>query len=322
VRALMSSHAATPESGRLAVDANALSQLKAKAKSAPDQALAQAAGQFEALFMQMLLKSMREALPQDGPLSSDTARTYTGMFDSQLAQTLSRKGLGIADMLVKQLSPAVARGSSGTPSQRTDAPRATRKIDESRAAAKPVSNALHAVTQTAAGFIEKLRPHAEAVARAVGVPAQFLLAQAALETGWGKSQPKSSDGGTSHNLFGIKAGNHWKGPVVEATTTEYVSGKPVKTMERFRSYASYTEALADFANLLRGNPRYAAALSSADGGSYATNMQRAGYATDPHYAEKLARTIQTVTRHTSAQPSAVTPVQVRTRPADNRSTAA
>ena len=304
-------------SGQLALDANALTGLKAQAKNAPEQALSKAAGQFEALFLQMLLKSMRESLPQDGPLASDTSKTYTGMLDQQLAQTMSKKGLGIADMLVKQLSPTLKRAAvdkSAAASQPAAQPRAI--PTKATASAPPLAS-------TPQGFIDKLRPHAEAVARAVGVPAQFLLGQAGLETGWGKSQPKSANGASSHNLFGVKAGKSWKGAVVEATTTEYIGGKTVKTVERFRSYASYTEAFQDFAALLRGNQRYANALASArDAGSYATNMQRAGYATDPQYAAKLAHAIQTVARHSVGTRAAPAGIQVLAPRADNHTTRA
>ena len=304
-------------SGQLALDANALTGLKAQAKNAPEQALSKAAGQFEALFLQMLLKSMRESLPQDGPLASDTSKTYTGMLDQQLAQTMSKKGLGIADMLVRQLSPMLKRTAedkSAAAGKPTAQPRAT--TPKATASAPPIAT-------NAQGFIDKLRPHAEAVARAVGVPAQFLLGQAGLETGWGKSQPKSANGASSHNLFGVKAGKSWKGAVVEATTTEYIGGKTVKTVERFRSYASYTEAFQDFAALLRGNQRYANALASArDAGSYATNMQRAGYATDPQYAAKLAHAIQTVARHSVGTRAAPAGIQVLAPRADNHTTRA
>lgn len=326
--------------GQLALDANALSGLKQQAKVAPEAALAKAASQFEALFTQMLLKSMREALPHDGPLDSDTTKTYTGMLDQQLAQELSKKnGLGIADMLIKQLSKNLPKtepsagidsgnakdkkGLESTHDVRTarhvshssglnirpvnvsnttsvDAINEDAKVTNATNIANATSttniaSATNTLTTKAQSFIAALRPHAEAAAKAIGLPADFLLGQAALETGWGKSQPKTADGGASHNLFGIKAGKNWKGAVVEATTTEYVDGKAVKAVERFRSYASYADAFRDFGNLLRGNARYKDALAStADAKVYAGHLQRAGYATDPHYGTKLARAIEAV----------------------------
>jgi flagellar protein FlgJ len=154
----------------------------------------------------------------------------------------------------------------------------------------------------------------------MGVPAHYLLAQAALETGWGKSQPRTAEGAPSHNLFGIKAGRNWKGAVVEAMTTEYVAGAAVRTVQRFRAYASPREAFQDFAALLAHSGRYAGVLGSASAEGYAAGMQKAGYATDPAYADKLARAIHTVARHAAlAGPPLV--AQVSPAPADNGNTA-
>ncbi len=354
-------------SKRLALDVGALAGLKQQAKAAPDQALKAAASQFEALFTQMLLKSMRAALPQDGLMSSDSSRTYTEMLDAQLAQHLGKRGIGIADMMVKQLSRGLAKGTAadGAAGAPVDgafpaaapaagiavAPKprfaftpaaanastlpaagfivAPAPVEASvaplrRSAAAPVVApaaasarrvAAPAAPSPAAGptgivggvgaFIEKLQPYAEAVGRAAGLPGAYLLAQAGLETGWGRFQPKGADGAPSHNIFGIKAGKSWTGPVVEAKTTEYVNGKPVISMEKFRAYASYGEALQDFAKLVSGNPRYAGAVAKAgDAGAYAQGLQKAGYATDPRYAEKLVAAIRMVGRHTAAASAA------------------
>jgi flagellar protein FlgJ len=147
-------------------------------------------------------------------------------------------------------------------------------------------------------FVEKVRPHAEAVAKAMGVPAEYLIAQAGLETGWGRSLPKSANGTSSYNLFGIKAGASWNGAVAQAQTTEYTNGQAVQASGRFRSYGSFGEAFQDFARLLRTSPRYSGVLAHAnDPKAYAASLQRAGYATDPQYGAKLARAIQTVARH-------------------------
>ena len=291
----------------LALDANALAGLKQQARAAPERALAAAAGQFEALFMQMLLKSMREALPQDGPLASETTKMVTGMFDQQLAQQLANKGLGIADMMVKQLSrvsnaagvatPAAIDGAvpSRTSLSGAKAVKLIANLQGSAAKDAPALGASAPLTGSIKEFIDKLRPQAEAAARAAGLPVTFLLAQAGLESGWGRHQPRASDGAPSHNLFGIKAGKTWTGPAVEATTTEHVAGAAVKTVERFRSYGSYAESLQDFARLVRGNPRYANVASDAtNADAYALGMQKAGYATDPNYGTKLARAIRMV----------------------------
>jgi flagellar protein FlgJ len=133
---------------------------------------------------------------------------------------------------------------------------------------------------------------AVAAERSTGVPAGFIVGQAALETGWGRQEIRHADGRSAHNLFGIKAGAGWRGGTVDATTTEYVDGRAVKTVERFRAYASHEEAFADWAKLMASNPRYAGVLQA--GGSieaFSRNLQKAGYATDPDYASKLTRTI-------------------------------
>ena len=330
----------------LALDARNLATLKQQAKAAPGESLRAAAGQFEALFMQMLLKSMRDALPQDGPFASETTRTYTAMFDQQVAQELAKKGVGIADLLVRQLTPRTA----GTPAvdgksaraAGTGAgegagaafagmlpPRAATRVEvpvaapgsRAAAAAAPTTAATPSapsLPERARDFLERMRPQAEAAAQAAGIPVTFLLAQAALETGWGRHQPRAADGTASHNLFGIKAGSGWQGSRTLAATTEFVAGRATTAMESFRSYGSYGEAFADFTRLIRGSPRYAGVMAATgDGNAYARQLQQAGYATDPRYAEKLGRLIEAVGRHLTGAPA-----QVAASPADKRSGAA
>jgi flagellar protein FlgJ len=143
-----------------------------------------------------------------------------------------------------------------------------------------------------AAFVEKMWPHALAAQRSTGVPAAFAVGQAALESGWGKHELRHADGRSAHNLFGIKAGGGWNGPTVDVLTTEYVDGKPTKLVERFRAYGSYAEAFSDWAGLLGSQSRYQSVLRAADSvQGFAHGMQRAGYATDPRYGEKLERTI-------------------------------
>jgi len=225
----------------LAADAGALSALKQQAKSSPKAALSAAATQFEAMFVQMLLKSMREALPQDGMLSSEQSKLYTSLFDQQIAQQMSKRGIGLKQVLERQLAPSLgsddAKGTAGTAGKggavldvgsavaaarsaavrasRTEAPlgavgtlRRTMTTPVASARTDPAGEtaATGRLPANVRAFVEKMRPHAEAAARVVGVPADLLLAQAGLETGWGRSQPKAADGGASHNLFGIKAG--------------------------------------------------------------------------------------------------------------------
>jgi flagellar protein FlgJ len=148
-----------------------------------------------------------------------------------------------------------------------------------------------AVPAPAREFVNRLWPHAGEASQATGIPAHFMIAQAALETGWGRSELRFSDGTPTYNLFGIKAGRNWQGAVAESTTTEYVNGVAQRSVERFRAYASYAEAFRDYANLLASNPRYAEVLNQQDAAGFARSLQRAGYATDPMYAAKLERII-------------------------------
>lgn len=283
----------------LALDAQALTGLREQAKNAPGTALKAAATQFEGLFLSMVLKSMREALPQDDPLESESTRAYTGMLDQQLALSLAKKGTGLADVLVKQLSGGMTTSAGATKgAAATTVPAAK----EQSAAPPPASGTTPATGKTHASaptvqekiqtFLDKMRPHAEAASKATGLPANFMIGQAALETGWGKSEPKAKDGTASHNLFGVKANANWKGATVDAVTTEFVHGKAMRVVQKFRAYASYTEAFADFARMLRGNARYAQVVANGkDAAAYAQGLQQAGYATDPNYAQKLEKVI-------------------------------
>jgi peptidoglycan hydrolase FlgJ len=332
----------------LSFDAGALASLKQQAQRSPKEALSAAASQFEALFVQNLLKAMREALPQDGPLSSDSMRAYTSMFDAQLAQEIAKRGLGLGKMLERQLAPALEAGDpsaakalstsmgidttnpSGIRMPLTGA-RAKSTVSAIPATAAgggtPTTVATNAATSSTStrkvpehvrSFLETMRPHAEAAARIVGVPADVLLAQAGLETGWGKHQPQTASGETSHNLFGVKAGKRWNGAVAVATTTEYVAGALTRTVDKFRAYSSYTDAFADFGKLLLGNARYADALANVhDAAAYARGLQKGGYATDPRYADKLTQAIALVTGHAGSTAPPAT--QVWASSVDNRS---
>ena len=257
-------------SGGLALDARSLDTLRLQAKQNPEQANKAVAQQFEAVFLQMVLKSMRDATPQDGPTDSDQTRMYTSMLDQQIAQSLSAKGIGLADVMLRQLG----RSQTAAPAL----PVTAKPVDAKTSA--PVASQ---------NFLSRMKEHAIAASNATGIPAKFLLGHAALESGWGKGEIRTADGSTSHNLFGIKAGRNWKGATVDVTTTEYVDGAPRKMVQTFRAYASYAQAFQDYASLLQNSPRYAAVLKQSDGAGFAQGLQRAGYATDPQYAEKLTR---------------------------------
>lgn len=255
-------------------DPKALGALKSDAKAQDPAALKQVAKQFESLFTQMLLKSMRETNKTfgDSLFGSDQADFYQDMFDSQLAVHLSQgKGLGLADMLVRQLagvgqSTNLAAAPAAAPAAAKQEPLAASKSD----------------------FIRTMWPHAQQAAQELGVDPHALLAQAALETGWGKSVPCNAAGECSFNLFGIKAGSQWSGATVNVPTLEFEQGVAVRKVERFRSYDSPADSFRDYARLIRSNPRYEDALGAGSNiASFASALQQGGYATDPDYARKL-----------------------------------
>lgn len=302
-------------------DTQSLSALKGGVRKDDPQALKAAAQQFEAVLLQMMLKSMRAASPKDGLFDSEQTRFYEEMLDAQLAQVMAAKGgMGLAAVIERQLGrpEAVAapdnenglpllppaRFMPAEPAQRalplpSDKPAAPLPIDRS-----PVRPALPTAGtstdgQQSLGFVASVWPHAAAASQQTGIPPQFMVAHAALESGWGRAEPRLADGRPSHNLFGIKAGSSWAGPVAEASTTEYVNGVAEQRVERFRAYGSYAEAFQDYAQLLKKSSRYAEVVASRDAGSFARGLQRAGYATDPLYAAKLERIIGGTTLRTA-----------------------
>ena len=341
----------------LAIDGNSLNNLK-NAKSDSPEAIREVARQFEGILMNMMLKSMRDTVPQDGVFDSEQSKMFTGMLDQQLTTKLSQKGMGLTDVLVRQLSkfshkPAEQTDPAKTPahgdnkntllnslsSSNPDAGKvalmqATQKIrdtyqqwqatspasdstDNDAAwtrgipelpplleAARdnvqnftlpqtPLANAVRTVAGKTQQFIQQMLPHAQAASHDSGIPARFMLGQAALESGWGKHEIRTADGGNSHNLFGIKADAGWKGKVVNSTTTEYINGVRQTRVEKFRAYDSYSDAFRDYARLISQNPRYQQAMNSThDASAYAHALQRAGYATDPQYGNKLTQVIK------------------------------
>lgn len=259
-------------------DFQGLASLKNDAKGQAPTALKEAARQFESLFTQMLLKSMREAnksFGEDSLFGSDQADMYQDMFDDQIAMQMSKgKGLGLADMLVRQLQGGVTGTQQPTAA---GAPTATPVADKQPVAASKEE------------FLRTLRPHAEQAAREIGVDPDALLAQAALETGWGRSVPCNAQGECSFNLFGIKAGSQWSGATVNVPTLEFESGIPVRKVERFRAYDSPADSFRDYAALIRDSSRYAGARGAgANVEAFAAALQQGGYATDPNYAQKIA----------------------------------
>lgn len=274
-------------------DFGQFAQMRSAARNNDPNALHEAARQFEALFTQQLLKSAREARIGDDMMGSQQTEFYQGMFDQQMAQKLSEgRGLGIADLLVRQLqgkqaatAPAAAL-KAYLPSMMplVENPPVAKSLSMDKVVAAP------GAPSSSIGFVSRMLPHAEAAARELGIPARALVAQAALETGWGKHQIKNQDGTPSYNFFGIKADASWKGPSVSKTTVEYEAGTPRTERAQFRSYASPEAAFSDYVRFLKTQPRYAKALDhGGDMTHFVHGLQKAGYATDPTYADKISR---------------------------------
>jgi len=320
-------------SSKFTLDTQGLNQLKLEAKQSSPESLKQAAQQFEAVFMNMLMKSMREATPQEGMFESEQTRMYTSMLDQQLTQRMASRGIGLADVMVRQLSIAMSipptvegepsaggAAAPGLPAQgfplNIPAPLASQSLPAAAAARTgdvpqgdldALSGYSDPLRTKARGessapphvdaFVQRMLPHAQEASASTGIPPQFMMGQAALETGWGKSEIRGANGENSYNLFGIKAGSGWRGRTVDIVTTEYVNGKPQKQVDTFRAYDSYADSFRDYANLLRGNPRYQNVLAQGrDATGFAQGLQQAGYATDPNYAQKLASVIRLVER--------------------------
>lgn len=295
-----------------ALDPRSFDQLKRAARDGNSpEAIRAAARQFEALFLHMVLKSMRDASPKDGIFDSEQSRLYQSLLDQQLAMQLAaRGGTGFGETIARQLgAPAVTAPApvAGAPAIRFDALAAFASRQAANAAGElhrggeilppgtsrsaNDDDAAPAVPDDARDFVDRVWPHALQAGRATGIPAHFLVAQAALETGWGRRELTRPDGSRSYNLFNIKAGTSWQGETVALDAVEYRDGKATREAARFRAYGSYDEAFRDYVRLLADNPRYAAVIGRQDAGGFARSLQQAGYATDPMYADKLERII-------------------------------
>lgn len=241
----------------------ALAHLRAAAREPTAETLREVASQFEAIFVEMIFKGMREAQLADSPFEGQEGKLYRDMFDNQIATSLTKRdGIGLADVLVRQLGQQFG-------------------VVEER---PPVSQAL---PKSPREFVHALWPYAEKAATELGTSPKVLLAQAALETGWGKKVASNGDT-SSYNFFGIKANDSWNGLRVSVPTVEYRDGVAVRSREEFRAYESLADGFEDYVSLIRGNPRYRAALDqAADPTRYVQALQSAGYATDPNYAQKI-----------------------------------
>jgi peptidoglycan hydrolase FlgJ len=290
------------QSGSNYVDMQELTALRREAGKHPSQALEKVAQQFEALFMQMMLKSMRDAGGEEnGLFDNDQTRLYQDMYDKQLSLSLSEtgNGMGLAKLLVQQLQKTLPQQGDEAEQQSDGV-----VLDESVPArsrytftqAVPGVNAHGAAIQTEPrfdspeSFINALLPHAQKAGEELGIDPRAILAQAALETGWGKSVIRHADGRSSYNLFNIKAGSRWQGEQVGRQTLEYRNGVTVREQASFRSYGSLEECFADYTSFLQNSGRYRYALEhGGDGNQFAEQLQKAGYATDPAYAGKIKR---------------------------------
>ena len=314
------------DTGGLGVDARSLDSLRRQAGENPREAVRQAAEQFEALFMRQLLKTMRASIPQGGITGSAGEKMAQEMLDDRLSTHMVGQPGGLTDTLVRHLSHYMPEGKKpdvmapqGAPSllsfradrpgnlagttvgqiQRNQSEPAMNSHDiSSNAMPAALAEALAAgrgvpPTTREGRFVERLWDHAKAAEQATGVPAPFILGQAALESGWGKGEMRHADGRPAFNLFGIKAGSRWQGQTVEVMTTEYIDGKKVRQIDHFRAYNSYEESFNDWINLMTRHPRYENVLLNATSpASFAQGLQSAGYATDPAYADKLQRVIR------------------------------
>lgn len=285
----LAANAANAADVRLASDGRNLNKLKLDAGKDPQGATREAAKQFESLFMGELLKSMRAATQSSGMLDNAGTKLGTEMLDAQLAAKTAGRPGGLSEVIQKQLDRQMGLVPGPIPS--------TRRANESLPTVATPSATPKVPEKSAAGFVHQHTAAAEQAAAETGIPAPFMLAQAALETGWGKREIIGRDGSNSHNLFGIKAGGSWTGPTVDVTTTEYIGGQPRKMTQAFRAYASEAESFADYARLMKDSPRYAKVVEKAtDAKAFAMGLQKAGYATDPQYGDKLGRVINTTLR--------------------------
>ena len=294
--------------GDVYTDFKGLAELRLNGEANPEETLRAAGRQFEAMFIQMMLKSMRDASAGDSLMGSGGQDMYQDMFDKQISLTLSAKGaLGLGEAMARQMqhSQATAKESSKDSSNpvaammppRFSAPAAAIQAMPLPGVVAPTltapagpraANEGEAGFNTPEEFVAALWPAAQAPARELGVDPRVLIAQAALETGWGRSVLQRGDGQSSHNLFNIKAGGNWDGGRVNVATLEYRDGVAVKERADFRAYDSFSDSFADYVDFIKSQPRYRDALAQAgDSRQFVSELQSAGYATDPRYAEKI-----------------------------------
>ncbi|MBR9787340.1 MAG: flagellar assembly peptidoglycan hydrolase FlgJ [Vibrionaceae bacterium] len=293
-------------------DISSLDTLRQKAvkegKDSEHEALRAAARQFESIFTSMMLKSMREANEgfESNFMNSQNEKFYRQMLDEQMASELSASGsMGLADMIVAQLTvgqggdkseTAVRDATNNAVEYRRVDPQKAREIEQRLIESGELtrSNSVPARFDSPESFVSSMKPYAEKAAKALGIEPSLLLAQAALETGWGQKVIKNARG-SSNNLFNIKADRSWQGDKITTQTLEFHDNTPVKETAAFRSYSSYQDSFNDYVRFLNDNPRYEVALQRrGDSESFIRDIQRAGYATDPGYADKVLQVKQKI----------------------------
>jgi peptidoglycan hydrolase FlgJ len=311
------SQTSVSEATAMSSDTQALRGLRGVAARDPKAAIKEAAKQFESLFMNELMKSMRKATQSSGLLDNAGTQMGTDMLDDQFALKMSGQPGGLGSVIERQLQ----RQMGGTLENQSGRP--ARAVPPAAAAAAPAVSTSMTVKERQLDFVQRNTASARAAEAQTGIPASFMVAQAAHESGWGKRDIRNADGSSSNNLFGIKAGANWTGPVAEVVTTEYVGGKARKVTAKFRAYESTDASFRDYAKLMKESPRYAGVVagvapkvsegvqlaaytptanfsgadtSAANASKFAHGLQRAGYATDPAYADKLTRVINTTLR--------------------------
>ena len=292
-------------------DLQGLDQLRQKAQGNSKESIREVANQFESMFASMLIKSMRqanEAFETDSPFNNKNTKFYTDMQDKQLALDISRHGsLGLADALVRQLDPMSISRPQGIPEDKLIMPNTekTQMIDINKALPavelnKPDQTSVLVMEQSKKSnkqatpftdqksFIDTLMPYAKKMAKTLGISPAALIAQSALETGWGKKIINGTDNQSSFNLFNIKAQKDWQGEKVAKDSLEVEDGIGIKRRSDFRSYQDYAQSFNDYGQFITNNQRYKEALKQGtDAGRYVEELQKAGYATDPQYAEKI-----------------------------------
>jgi flagellar rod assembly protein/muramidase FlgJ len=309
---------------RFAYDLSGLNQLKRSAANGSSESVKQVAQQFESLFINMMMQSMRKAVPESGLFNHSATQLFTSMFDQQIAQQAAGKGFGLADIITKQLSHHTS------PSTKVNLQSNTNNAQQNLSLAKSLfsdvssnispqalgqmlyrqhkanqatssTNQLSLKTQINDGkdehivkFVTEWLEPAKQAAKHSGIPYEIIIAQAALETGWGQKQIKTENNQSSHNYFGIKANQSWQGDSTQLTTKEFINNKMIKIKDQFRVYNSKQHALTDYINLLTNSPRYRAVVNAPDARTAAKALQEANYATDPNYSDKLIQIIRRI----------------------------